>query len=90
MGLPIIMGVEGESAEIVAAAKCGICIRPSDSDALAKAIVDLQKNQDLLNELGSAGQEASKKYTRRANAEKLLKSLDFAIRRHTDLRRRAS
>ena len=52
MGLPIILGVEGESAEIVQAANCGLCIQPEEPGAMADAVRRLHLNGNLRRSLG--------------------------------------
>jgi len=55
MEKPIILGVEGESAEIVRAAEAGFCIEPENAEALANRLLKLHADQTLCRRLGSNG-----------------------------------
>ena len=55
MEKPVILGVEGESAELVMSAGGGICIEPESSKDLAIQIVKLYRDPTLRQELGSSG-----------------------------------
>jgi glycosyltransferase involved in cell wall biosynthesis len=55
MEKPIILGVEGESAEIVRAAEAGFCIEPENADALANRLLELYVDRALVNRLGVNG-----------------------------------
>jgi glycosyltransferase involved in cell wall biosynthesis len=80
MGLPILMGVEGESAEIVADSDCGICFPSGDSAAMVEATRRLVADPELGKRLGRNGQEAARtNYSRRPNATAVVKSLQTAI-----------
>ncbi len=57
MRTPIILGVEGESQELVEAANGGICIEPENSHELAQKVLELYKNPDLTKELGENGRQ---------------------------------
>lgn len=57
MARPIILGVEGESREIVEAAACGLCIEPENAGALAEALVKLADDAGLLSALGENGRK---------------------------------
>jgi glycosyltransferase involved in cell wall biosynthesis len=55
MERPIILGVDGESREIIEEGDCGICIEPENPDALADAVMELFKDNYLAEELGKKG-----------------------------------
>ena len=55
MRKPIILGVEGFAAELVAEAEAGICIQPENEDELIEAVVKLAADPDLARRLGEAG-----------------------------------
>ena len=55
MRKPIIMGVSGEGAEVVLAAKAGIAIEPENSTELAAAILHLADSATVCAELGNSG-----------------------------------
>jgi glycosyltransferase involved in cell wall biosynthesis len=52
---PVILGVEGESAELVMAAGGGICIEPESSKDLAIQVLKLYYDPTLRQKLGSSG-----------------------------------
>ena len=55
MEKPVILGVEGESAELVASSGGGICIPPEDAKELARQVLKLQGDPALCQKLGSSG-----------------------------------
>ena len=55
MERPVILGVEGESAELVLSAGGGICIEPESSKDLAIQVLKLYRDHMLRQELGSSG-----------------------------------
>lgn len=53
---PIILGVEGEAEELfIQQGKCGVSFTPEDSKDLAKQILHLYNNPNLVKELGENG-----------------------------------
>ena len=55
MERPVILGVEGESAEFVLSVGGGICIEPESSKDLAMQVLKLYQDPMLRQELGSNG-----------------------------------
>jgi len=55
METPVILGVEGESAEIIRAAAAGFCIEPENSSELAARVLELYRNPKLVARLGANG-----------------------------------
>jgi glycosyltransferase involved in cell wall biosynthesis len=55
MEKPVILGVEGESAELVMSAGGGICIEPENSKDLAIQVLKLYRDPTLRQKLGSSG-----------------------------------
>ncbi|TKB65788.1 MAG: glycosyltransferase family 4 protein [Nitrospira sp.] len=55
MEKPIILGVEGERAELVMSSGGGVCIEPENSHELAEHLLELYRNRDLAAKLGSNG-----------------------------------
>ena len=55
MERPVILGVEGESAELVLSAGGGLCIEPESSKDLAIQVLKLYRDPMLRQELGSSG-----------------------------------
>lgn len=55
MEKPVILGVEGESAELVMSAGGGICIQPEDGKDLAGQVLKLYRDRTLCHKLGASG-----------------------------------
>ena len=55
MERPVILGVEGESAELVMSAGGGICIEPESAKDLAIQVLKLYRDPTLRQKLGSSG-----------------------------------
>ena len=53
--VPIILGVEGESAGLLEAAQAGVCITPEDPSALAMAVLDLSTDPEACASFGAHG-----------------------------------
>jgi glycosyltransferase involved in cell wall biosynthesis len=81
MGVPILMGVEGESAEIVAECGAGVCIPSGDAEAMAAALTRMAGDPAGRRALGEQGREAVRaRYSRRSLALAALQSLMEAHR----------
>ena len=57
MGIPVIMGVKGEAAEVIKTAVCGINIPPEDENSMEKAVFELYNSIELRERLGRNGRE---------------------------------
>ena len=80
MGVPILMGVEGDAARIVEESGSGICIPPGDPDAMAAEVRRLASSPDELRELGRKGMSAvGERYGRPVLALRELASVEAAI-----------
>ena len=55
MEKPVILGVEGESAELVMSAGGGICIEPESARDLASQVLKLSRDPAICQELGVSG-----------------------------------
>lgn len=55
MEKPIILGVEGESAEIIHAADAGYCIEPENAEELASRILELRDDRERCRRFGING-----------------------------------
>ncbi len=85
MGLPIIIGVEGKAAALVARMGAGIAIEPESEDALIEAILKLKADRTLSANLGRAGHEHVMRHCeRRVLAGTMLKSLEREASRKSD------
>lgn len=80
MERPIILGVEGESKEIIQEGACGLCIEPENAKALADAVLKLFENSDLAAELGRNGKSfVAKRYDREKLALEYLELLESTV-----------
>ncbi len=79
---PIILAVEGESADIVTKANAGVVVRPESPAELAEAIRRLLSDPELARELGLSGRAAAEgEFCRRAAARKMLGVLSRVVGR---------
>jgi glycosyltransferase involved in cell wall biosynthesis len=70
MGKPIILGVAGESAELLEDSGAGICVEPENVDQLVAALRKLANSEALRLELGDRGQSYVKtRFDRRMLAD---------------------
>lgn len=83
MRKPIILGVAGESQEIVQKAGAGLCVAPENAQALAEAVVALCNNRTLAASLGSSGFDYVTKHHDRVNLARRYATLmkDVAMER---------
>lgn len=72
MGLPILHGVEGESASIIEKTGTGIPFEPENSRELASKILELQSNSNLCERLSKNGVLAIQDYDRKILAKRML------------------
>lgn len=80
LGVPLLMAVEGESADIVAEAGCGVCIPSGDAEKMANVVLELAAARERLDEMGQRGLEAvAKKYDRKVLAAEAIDCLARAV-----------
>jgi glycosyltransferase involved in cell wall biosynthesis len=72
MGIPVLHGVAGESAEIVAREGVGITFPPEDVDALVDGLLRLQRDPALRAGLQARGPVAARGYDRAVLARRML------------------
>ncbi len=76
MGLPILMGVEGEAGDIVRDGETGIGFKPEDAVALADALVQLAHDAQLRDRLKANALRVAKQYDRSYLAHRMLQVLE--------------
>lgn len=77
MQVPVILGVEGEAAEIVKQARAGLLVEPEDSMALAEAVFKLHSDCELRKQMGRNGRfSVEKVYNRDISADQMLQILE--------------
>lgn len=78
MGIPVLHGVEGESADIVKREKVGLPFEPENAQELKDCLLRLQREPALLADLRRNGPIAATHYDRSALALKMLRHLEKA------------
>ncbi len=58
MERPVILGVDGESRQIMTEAQCGVYVEPENHDQLASAVEMLSLDGELVKKLGTNGRRA--------------------------------
>jgi len=81
MGIPVLHGVEGESADIVRRENAGLVFEPENVDALVAALRRLQSDATLRGELRAAGLAAARRYDRQALGMEMLRVVEQAAQR---------
>ncbi len=76
MGLPVLHGVAGESAEIVRREQVGLVVEPENPEALAAGIQAFDNDKEFTVRCRKSAVEAAKRYDRGALAASMLKILE--------------
>ena len=79
MGIPILMGVAGESGDLVSKERAGIAFEPEHADQLARAMIELIEGESLRESLARAALEAAPKYDRRRLALNMLAEVEAIL-----------
>lgn len=72
MGIPVLLGVEGEAAQIMRDAGAGLMFEPGDGGGLFNLLMLLKGDPELRGELSRQGQLAAPRYDRRLLATQML------------------
>ncbi|MER9670157.1 glycosyltransferase family 4 protein [Mesorhizobium sp. M0203] len=72
MGIPVLLGVEGESADIVQREDVGLVFEPENTEALCQRLKALFDDTELRQRLTQRGPEAAARYDRRTLAIEML------------------
>jgi glycosyltransferase involved in cell wall biosynthesis len=80
MGIPVLHGVAGESADIVQREGVGLVFTPESVPKLVEALLLLQRDTGLRERLRLQALASAGHYDRRALAERMLKSLRELVR----------
>jgi glycosyltransferase involved in cell wall biosynthesis len=87
MGIPILHGVLGESAEIVEREGVGLTFEPENPDSLCAALTRLASDAALIQELRTNALAAAQRYNREALAERMLEVIESTVARRSGQRR---
>ena len=80
MERPILLGVEGHSAELIRTAHAGICMEPENADDLVAAVCRLADDPDLGAKLGKNGRRYIQEHFHRGKlAERYLSLLETLV-----------
>lgn len=80
MGIPVLHGVEGESAEIVRQSRVGLCFESGNAEMLARALMDCESNPELMAGMRRACIATAPRFARENLAAKMLGILTQAAR----------
>ena len=75
MGLPVLHGVEGESAEIVRETRCGVLFEPENENQLIDKLLYLLSNPSYLARLRENALVSAKEYHRTKLAKQMLNNI---------------
>ncbi len=81
MGIPVLHGVEGESADIVTRTDIGLTFEPENAEMLVERLVLLHDNTSLREKFGRNGPKAAIQFDRSALARSMLAILDRTVSR---------
>jgi glycosyltransferase involved in cell wall biosynthesis len=71
MGIPILLGVEGESKEIIESYHAGLCFIPEDENSFLEKLNELKDNKSLFQECKKGGLLLAKDFDRKHLADKM-------------------
>ena len=81
MGLPVLHGVAGESADIVRAEGAGVPFTPESADELAAALERLKSNPAELEQFRTSCLKGAQHYDRTNLALKMLRVLEAVVKK---------
>jgi hypothetical protein len=76
MGIPVLHGVEGESADIVTSSEAGVVFPPENAAVLAERLVQLASADALRTRMSSKGCRAAMGFDRKVLAARMLELLE--------------
>lgn len=80
MAIPVLHGVEGESAAIVERERVGIAFEPENAEDLCRLLRELEQDSTLLEMLAANGPVAARRYGRKELAMRMLRHLENVVR----------
>lgn len=75
-GVPVLLGVAGEAAEILEASRAGLTFEPENAAQLAQSLVLLATDRAMLKDLSSQAVIAAQKFDRTELADTMLRYLE--------------
>lgn len=79
MGIPIIMGVQGEAQQIVENYEAGLCFEPENEKDFIDKLTYLLNNQDFYKKCQQGEQKLSEDFDRKILAKKMLKVIEKSL-----------
>ncbi|QGY81311.1 glycosyltransferase family 4 protein [Sphingorhabdus lacus] len=79
MGIPILLGLRGEAADIIRISGAGICFEPENAQSLAQATLNLVARPDNVSNISEAGRRSAKLFDRKVLADRMLTILQTKI-----------
>ena len=79
MGVPILIGVRGESRRIVLKEKVGLDFMSEDENSLVETLVKFNRNSHFMKECSRNGLKAAKKYCKKALSSKMIKLIETEV-----------
>jgi len=76
MGIPVLHGVRGESADIVEEARIGLTFEPENSNQLCESILKLRDDPSLRSKFQSNCTQEAEKFDRKVKACQMLKCIE--------------
>ena len=81
-GLPIIGMIDGSAQEVIAEAKCGLCVNADDVDGFARVMKNFIENKEEYTDFGLNGRKYFKdNFNKRKLLDSIEKSIDNLIER---------
>ena len=80
MGVPVLHGVLGESAEMVSRLGVGKTITPNNPQVLAQELLNLSMNAQELNQMKEAALQAVNQFDREHLAKSMLASITETVK----------
>ncbi len=78
MAKPIVLGVEGESAELLKTAQAGLCVEPENVEQLVARVMELSHDMELRQQLGRNGRRfVMEQFDRMVLARKLFSVIEM-------------
>ncbi|MDX9768267.1 MAG: glycosyltransferase family 4 protein [Ectothiorhodospiraceae bacterium] len=81
MGVPVLLGVAGEAAQIVERNEVGVCFEPENADDLIERMIALAGDAAMLDRLRANCTQASGRFDRRLLAAQMLELLSGVAKR---------
>lgn len=82
MGLPIVLGVKGEAADIVERQEAGVIVPPQNAPRIAETLLELARNPDRCAQYAKNAHAGSVQYSRAERAHAMLNALVGVAQRH--------